>query len=141
MAKAMDLPFYYVQTRGKSTQNTVSYDHSNVNDQKDGDEVEDMFNLLQSIKSKHPEITAVSTGAILSNYQRNRVESVCERLGLVNLAFLWQRSDQSVLLKEMVDHGIDAVIIKCASMGLSPQEFLGKSIADNAVCDALDKYH
>ena len=139
MAKAMDLPFYYVQTRGKSTQNTVSYDHSNVNDQKDGDEVEDMFNLLQSIKSKHPEITAVSTGAILSNYQRNRVESVCERLGLVNLAFLWQRSDQSVLLKEMVDHGIDAVIIKCASMGLSPQEFLGKSIADNAVCDALDK--
>lgn len=148
IAKAMDLPFYYIETRGKSTQNTVSYDHSNASsiskhkndgNSDDSDEVEDMFHLLQNIKTKHPEITAVSTGAILSNYQRNRVESVCERLGLVNLAFLWQRNDQSMLLKEMVDHGIDAVIIKCASMGLSPQRFLGKSIADQMIYDELNK--
>lgn len=39
-------------------------------------------------------------GAILSNYQRVRVEAVCERLGLKTLAFLWQR-DQSELLSEV----------------------------------------
>ncbi len=38
----------------------------------------------------------VSAGAILSDYQRVRVESVCSRLGLTSLAFLWRR-DQVIL--------------------------------------------
>lgn len=33
---------------------------------------------------------AVASGAVLSTYQRTRVESVCGRLGLQSLAFLWQ---------------------------------------------------
>lgn len=33
---------------------------------------------------------AVASGAVLSTYQRTRVESVCDRLGLQSLAFLWQ---------------------------------------------------
>lgn len=49
----------------------------------------------------HPEAEAVSVGAILSDYQRVRVESICARLGLTVLAFLWRR-DQSELLHEMV---------------------------------------
>jgi hypothetical protein len=40
-------------------------------------------------------VDAVASGAVLSTYQRTRVESVCERLGLQSLAFLWQVS-QSV---------------------------------------------
>jgi diphthamide synthase (EF-2-diphthine--ammonia ligase) len=49
----------------------------------------------------------VATGAILSNYQRTRVEAVCMRLGLVSLAFLWQ-SDQAELLDEMIHAGARA---------------------------------
>lgn len=66
-----------------------------------GDEVEDMFVLLHEVKKQIPSITAVSSGAIASNYQRLRVESVCSRLGLVSLAYLWKQ-DQSLLLQEMV---------------------------------------
>lgn len=67
-----------------------------------GDEVEDMFILLNEVKRQIPSVTAVSSGAIASDYQRLRVESVCSRLGLVSLAYLWKQ-DQSFLLQEMVN--------------------------------------
>lgn len=40
------------------------------------DEVEDMLQLLAFAKREHPEIEAVSSGAIASDYQRQRVEHV-----------------------------------------------------------------
>lgn len=67
-----------------------------------GDEVEDMFVLLNEVKRQIPSVTAVCSGAIASDYQRLRVESVCSRLGLVSLAYLWKQ-DQSLLLQEMVN--------------------------------------
>lgn len=66
-----------------------------------GDEVEDMLILLKEVKRKIPSVSAVSSGAIASDYQRLRVESVCSRLGLVSLAYLWKQ-DQSFLLEQMV---------------------------------------
>ena len=56
-----------------------------------GDEVEDLFQLLQEVKKAHPEVQAVASGAVLSNYQRLRVENCCQRLGLLSLAYLWKR--------------------------------------------------
>ena len=41
-----------------------------------GDEVEDLLALLAFAKHLHPEIEAVSSGAIASDYQRLRVEHV-----------------------------------------------------------------
>lgn len=67
-----------------------------------GDEVEDMFILLSEVKKQIPSVSAVSSGAIASDYQRLRVESVCSRLGLVSLAYLWKQ-DQSYLLQQMVN--------------------------------------
>ncbi|MCI02302.1 meiotically up-regulated protein 71-like protein, partial [Trifolium medium] len=69
-------------------------------------------------------VTAVCSGAIASDYQRLRVESVCSRLGLVSLAYLWKQ-DQSVLLNEMIANGIVAVTVKVAAMGLDPAKHLG----------------
>ena len=63
--------------------------------------MEDMFALLSEVKQQIPSISAVSSGAIASYYQRLRVESVCSRLGLVSLAYLWKQ-DQTLLLEEMV---------------------------------------
>ena len=40
------------------------------------DEVEDLFDLIKEIKEKHPEINAVSSGAIASTYQKLRVEDM-----------------------------------------------------------------
>ncbi|KAB1670234.1 hypothetical protein ES319_1Z187700v1 [Gossypium barbadense] len=78
-----------------------------------GDEVEDMFILLNEVKKQIPSITAVSSGAIASDYQRLRVEVSVQ--------------DQSLLLQEMITNEIMAITVK--PMGLDPAKHLGKEIA------------
>lgn len=68
----------------------------------------------------------VSVGAILSNYQRVRVEHVCARLGLQSLSYLWQY-DQTTLLEDMADAGMECVIIKVAGAGLGLRH-LGQNV-------------
>ena len=92
------------------------------------DEVEDMFVLLQQVKQQYPEVEGVSCGAIVSTYQRLRVESICQRLGLTVLSYLWQR-DRVELLQEMITAGVDAILVKVAGAGLEPHKHLGKSLA------------
>lgn len=100
------------------------------------DEVEEMFMLLKDIKEEFPDVGGVCSGAILSTYQRLRVEDVCRRLGLVSYSPLWQVAGAKVL--EMVRDGhVDARLIKTASMGLNPRRHLGRSLADEDVADLL----
>ncbi|KAL8787791.1 MAG: hypothetical protein Q9213_001978, partial [Squamulea squamosa] len=54
------------------------------------DETESMVSLLQCVKADYPEANAVCSGAILSTYQRTRIESVALRVDLIPLAYLWQ---------------------------------------------------
>ena len=41
-----------------------------------GDEVEDLYALLAYVKERLPDVEAVASGAIASDYQRLRVENV-----------------------------------------------------------------
>ncbi|XP_047099679.1 diphthine--ammonia ligase [Schistocerca piceifrons] len=92
------------------------------------DEVEDLHELLALVKEEM-NVEAVAVGAILSDYQRIRVENVCSRLGLVALAYLWRR-DQEELLQEMIDCAVEAVVIKVAALGLHPSVHLGLTLTD-----------
>ncbi|KAH9489051.1 Diphthine--ammonia ligase [Bulinus truncatus] len=121
-AEAMDLQLFSGIIKGSSVCTGRSYEPNA------DDEVEDLFQLLQTIKEEK-RVQAVSVGAILSDYQRIRVENVCERLGLTVLAFLWRRN-QKELLQEMIECGIKAKIIKVAAMGLNPQEHLGLDLEE-----------
>lgn len=53
----------------------------------------------------------------------------CSRLGLVSLAYLWRR-DQGELLQEMIDSGVEAVVIKVAALGLHPSKHLGMRLQE-----------
>jgi diphthine-ammonia ligase len=108
----LGLPMYRQSLTGGSVNTNADYSIT-LND-----EVEDLFTLLSRVKADFPDLQAVASGAILSNYQRVRVEHVCQRLGLVSLAFLWER-EQDMLLKSMVDFDLNAVLIKVACMGMS----------------------
>lgn len=121
-AKCMGLPLFRRRIQGSTRHHDLSYSMT------PGDEVEDMFILLKEVKRQIPSVTAVSSGAIASDYQRLRVESVCSRLGLVSLAYLWKQ-DQSFLLQEMIRNGIIAIAVKVAAIGLNPSKHLGKEIA------------
>ncbi|KAH0541641.1 hypothetical protein FGG08_003872 [Glutinoglossum americanum] len=98
------------------------------------DETESLVPLLQRILLDYPAANAISTGAILSDYQRTRVESVAVRLGLVPLSYLWQYPHlgcglETSLLDDMRAVGQDARIIKVASGGLDPS-FLWENVAE-----------
>lgn len=69
MATAMNLPLYRMETKGQSTQTGKQYVPT------EDDEVEDLYNLLKWTK-KDLQVDAVAVGAILSDYQRVRVENV-----------------------------------------------------------------
>jgi len=119
-SEAMGLPLYREYIRGSSLQIDSDYIHESA------DEVEDLYRLLAAVKEAES-IEAVSVGAILSNYQRVRVENVCQRLGLTALCYLWQR-DQEELLNEIIECGVNAILIKVAALGLVPEKHLGKSL-------------
>ncbi|CAM0942888.1 unnamed protein product [Alopecurus aequalis] len=121
-AECMGLPLFRRRISGSTRDHALKYSVTQ------GDEVEDMFALLSEVKRRIPSVGAVSSGAIASDYQRLRVESVCSRLGLVSLAYMW-RQDQTLLLEEMIRRGIVAITVKVAAMGLKPSAHLGKELA------------
>ncbi|KAM9714117.1 diphthine--ammonia ligase isoform 2-T2 [Dama dama] len=108
-AEAMALPLYRRTIRGKSMDTGPVYTKC------EGDEVEDLYELLKLVKEKE-EVEGISVGAILSDYQRVRVENVCKRLNLQPLTYLWQRNQED-LLQEMISSNIQAIIIKVAALG------------------------
>jgi diphthine-ammonia ligase len=129
-AQCMRVPLYRRAIRGSSRVTSMQYAPTDA-----ADEVEELFELLRDVCREH-KVDAVACGTILSTYQRIRVENVCARLGLLALAFLWQR-EQSALLDEMLDQqSIDAVIIKTAAIGLGKAQ-LGRPLSQ--VRDTLRK--
>ncbi|XP_063828857.1 uncharacterized protein LOC135078201 [Ostrinia nubilalis] len=121
-AEAMGLPLYREVITGAAVDQGRNYEPTA------NDEVEDLYRLLSRVKDDI-DIEAVAVGAILSDYQRIRVENVCRRLGLVSLAYLWRRN-QKELLQEMIASGVEAIIIKVAALGLDPRVHLGMSIRE-----------
>ncbi|KAK5097799.1 hypothetical protein LTR70_002841 [Exophiala xenobiotica] len=125
-AKALGVPLYRRAIRGTARQTGRYYDTSNTSTEPD--ETEDMYLLIQDVLRHQPEANALNAGAILSTYQRTRVESVAIRLGLTPLAYLWQypalpppssRIDSLTgLLDDMDAAHCDARIIKIASGGI-----------------------
>ena len=102
------------------------------------DETESLLPLLRRAMRAHPDATALCAGAVLSTYQRTRVESVAARLGLTPLAPLWQYPSlpfpaspslpplgsggggdgAARLLGDVAALGLDARVVKVASGGL-----------------------
>ncbi|QPG74857.1 hypothetical protein FOA43_002193 [Brettanomyces nanus] len=111
-AECIGKPLYSQMIRGTAENKELEYARTS------NDEIEDLYSLLTNVLKEHPDVEAVSVGAILSNYQRTRVEDVCNRLGLTSLSYLWQR-DQAELMSEMCQSGLDAILIKVAAIGLS----------------------
>jgi len=66
------------------------------------------------------------SGAILSDYQRLRIEHVASQHQLVSVAPLWRR-DARELFDSICALGIEAIIVKVASLGLD-MAHLGKSL-------------
>jgi ABC transporter with metal-binding/Fe-S-binding domain ATP-binding protein len=92
-----------------------------------GSEEDDMEALRTALNDL--DIDGVVIGAVWSDYQWERMNSVCEELNMVCLAPLWKK-DQDAVMNELIDSGIRAMIIGVYADGLG-SEWLGKDVCDS----------
>ena len=135
-AEALRLPLYRQEIRGIAANSSRDY-HPGSSMDKPIDETESLLPLLKKVIVAHPTVNAVCSGAILSTYQRTRIESVARRLDLVPLSYLWQYpslppNSPGGLLDDMAAVGFDVRIVKVASGGLD-EDLLWSNLMDPSV--------
>ncbi len=97
-------------------------------------ELQDLRAAIQTAKNKF-HIEGIICGALFSNYQRDRIEEICEQLGLKMFAPLWHKS-QLQHMEEVINSGVKAIITAVAADGLN-ETFLGRTIDQELLNDLI----
>jgi diphthine-ammonia ligase len=112
LAKALEIPLIKSSTDGEKEA-----------------EMLDLKRLLQGL-----EIDGVISGAIASEYQRTRIEKICDELGIKSFTPLWHKN-QELLLRDQVKAGFHIIVVGVFAQGFDAT-WLGKTI-DEETIDAL----
>ena len=91
-------------------------------------ELEDLKKTLERIKN---EVEGVVSGAIQSEYQKTRIDRICEELKLKSLTPLWHK-DAEQLLREEIKEGFEIIMTGVFAEGLD-ESWLGRKIDLKAV--------
>ena len=119
-AEAANLPLILQETEGEKEK-----------------ELQDLAKAIQHAKEEYG-IEGIITGALYSNYQRERIEKVAESLGLKVFSPLWH-IDQEYELRELLRKGFSIVLSSIAADGLNAS-WLGREITEKDV-DKLVALH
>ena len=107
-AEAMELPIIIQETAGEKEA-----------------ELEDLKQAIQRAKEEH-KIEGIVSGALFSTYQRDRIEKICDELGLKIFSPLWHKP-QMRHMQEVVENGFDVILTAVAADGLD-ETWLGRKI-------------
>lgn len=112
-ARAMDMPLLEWMTEGEK-------------------EVE-LADLRSAIKQATQDfgIKGIVTGALYSNYQKSRIENICEELGIDAFSPLWHM-DQEKEMRELLDIGFEFIFSSVAAYGLNIS-WVGRTITSNDI--------
>lgn len=91
-------------------------------------ELEDLKKVLEEIKD---EIDGIVSGAIASQYQKSRVDRICEELKLKSIAPLWQKNPEE-LLREEIESGFEIIVTGVFAEGFD-KSWLGQKIDINTI--------
>jgi len=91
-------------------------------------ELEDLKLTLQALS-----VDGVVSGAVASNYQKGRIDRICEDLGFESVTPLWKK-DPDGLLNEILEEGFKTIITSVSAEGLT-REWLGREIDQNCIKD------
>lgn len=86
-------------------------------------ELKDLEKAIKKAKEKYS-IEGVAVGALASDYQQERINRICHKLGLKCFNPLWHK-DQAKLLEEIIVSGFEVRLVKVAAEGLN-KDWLGK---------------
>jgi len=89
------------------------------------EELSDLKIALLNVKEKYG-VQGVITGALFSNYQRERIEKICDSLSLKIFSPLWH-INQETEMREIVREGYKFIMTKVAAEGLD-HTWLGKEV-------------
>ena len=109
LAQAMDIPLI------KKTTNTEKET-----------ELLDLKKLLEDL-----EIDGVISGAIASEYQRTRIERICDELGIKSFTPLWHKN-QGLLLRDEVKAGFHIIVVGVFAQGFD-ETWLGRTIDEGTI--------
>jgi ABC transporter with metal-binding/Fe-S-binding domain ATP-binding protein len=88
-------------------------------------EVDDLGYALNGLKKSNG-IEGIVSGAIASEYQRTRLDNLCEGLGLRSFAPLWHK-DQVELVHDEIEAGFEVIVTGCNALGLD-EKWLGRRL-------------
>jgi ABC transporter with metal-binding/Fe-S-binding domain ATP-binding protein len=88
-------------------------------------ELEDLGSALDRLK-KSSGIEGIVSGAIASEYQRTRLDNLCEALGLKSFAPLWHKN-QADLVRDEIEAGFEIIVTACNALGLN-EKWLGRRL-------------
>lgn len=93
-----------------------------------GQKEKELWDLERAIKEavEQFDINGIVTGALASNYQAERIQKICDRLGLECFNPLWQK-DQIELLKELVKNKFEVIVAGVFAYPLT-KEWIGRKI-------------
>jgi ABC transporter with metal-binding/Fe-S-binding domain ATP-binding protein len=83
-------------------------------------------------------VDGIVSGALASEYQRRRLDQICQTIGIKSFAPLWHKEPRSYM-REMVQEGFETMITGCSAEGLTGS-WLGRMLDDKAL-DELDRLH
>lgn len=108
-AEALDIPLVKRGTKAKKEE-----------------ELADLKQLLQNL-----EIDGVVSGAIASEYQRTRIEKICDELGIKSFTPLWHKH-QELLVRDQVKAGFHIVVVGVFAEGFD-ETWLGRTIDEHTI--------
>jgi len=82
------------------------------------------------------DVDAIVTGAIFSQYQKKRVDEICQELGLKHISPLWHEAPLE-LLKEIVTLKMETIIVGVYAYGFD-ETWLGRKINEDTIKDLVE---
>ena len=99
----------------------------------ENDEINELENAIRN--SIGNEIDALVVGALRSDYQKTRIERMCEKLGIISFCPMWHH-DSELHMNSLVNHGFDVRIISVSSEGLD-ENWLGRKITRESLDELI----
>ena len=109
LAEAIDISLIKKQTKGEKEE-----------------ELEDLKDILKNLK-----IDGVISGAIASEYQRTRIEKICNELRIKSFTPIWHKN-QDLILRDQVSAGFKTIVVGVFAHGFD-KKWLGKKINEEAI--------
>jgi len=107
-SRAMNIPIILQETEGEKEK-----------------ELDDLRKALERAKKEYG-VEGIVTGALYSQYQRERIEKVCDSVGLKVFSPLWHL-DQEKEMRQLLEDGFEFIFSSVAAEGLD-KSWLGRKI-------------